>query len=659
MGYYIKYDEITNFNFTLNQVSQQINEGMSAILASLDAIIQMETFKGNTADSMKSYMQEVSYTLLVSAVSVLNELNTQFLLYKDGYASIDDNLHVQIQEEKLTALLNFFIPSLGAFGEVDMAVRSAVNSVNDIVALPSPNPAFVEDSYSHTKTLITGLREDVGIYESTHASQDFTLFREMLSTLNGLIGDVASKEEGAVNYCSKDILSSPHAQKLGQCLQTYGEKQEALQGKIAAATERENQRFELLTAEWAKAREEQGWLKTVMATLEVVGGVFTIVAAIGSMAASAGATAPLAVPGIIAGFGMVVHGRSNLVEGIQDIYYGSKGDPYTVAINPLRDIAVAYIFGEKNKQKVWDVFGTGCVAVGAVSSLGASAWASGLQASAKVVSTCPQAVNGAFVKGAAEVVTKAGITMAAGAGSGYLGKQVALARGASETVSDIVGLLSGVAGASAAGVGMSKWKWSYEPGSKGIPDGVCFVAGTPVTTMAGLRAIEEIGVGDKVTATNPETGQMAEKEVVQTYIRESNLLVHLWLDEEEIQVTPTHPFYVEGKGWVNAVELTMELTMEDRLVDCNGGVVSIQALRYNTLEKPMEVYNLEVADFHTYYVSESRVLVHNADYEGTGAPKPGKTGKVGDFSNIEGSSIDDVLSRIPENATRRELDRLQ
>lgn len=37
------------------------------------------------------------------------------------------------------------------------------------------------------------------------------------------------------------------------------------------------------------------------------------------------------------------------------------------------------------------------------------------------------------------------------------------------------------------------------------------------------------------------------------------------------------------------------------------------------------------------------------------APKKLGTGKVGDFSDIEGASIDDILSRIPENATRREL----
>jgi len=46
------------------------------------------------------------------------------------------------------------------------------------------------------------------------------------------------------------------------------------------------------------------------------------------------------------------------------------------------------------------------------------------------------------------------------------------------------------------------------------------------------------------------------------------------------------------------------------------------------------VYNLEVADFHTYYVSESRVLVHNADYEGTGVPS-----KAQDMTNqIKGNN---------------------
>ena len=44
----------------------------------------------------------------------------------------------------------------------------------------------------------------------------------------------------------------------------------------------------------------------------------------------------------------------------------------------------------------------------------------------------------------------------------------------------------------------------------------CFTAGTLVLTENGQKAIEDIQAGDKVYATNPETGESGYKEVLQT-----------------------------------------------------------------------------------------------------------------------------------------------
>jgi len=49
----------------------------------------------------------------------------------------------------------------------------------------------------------------------------------------------------------------------------------------------------------------------------------------------------------------------------------------------------------------------------------------------------------------------------------------------------------------------------------------CFVAGTLILTATGLVAIENIKAGDKVIATNPETFEVAEKTVLETYVRDN------------------------------------------------------------------------------------------------------------------------------------------
>ena len=55
----------------------------------------------------------------------------------------------------------------------------------------------------------------------------------------------------------------------------------------------------------------------------------------------------------------------------------------------------------------------------------------------------------------------------------------------------------------------------------------CFVAGTLVMAVAGMVVIEKIKSGDKVISTDPETMEISQKTVLETYIRENSKLIHL------------------------------------------------------------------------------------------------------------------------------------
>jgi len=60
-------------------------------------------------------------------------------------------------------------------------------------------------------------------------------------------------------------------------------------------------------------------------------------------------------------------------------------------------------------------------------------------------------------------------------------------------------------------------------------------------------------------------------------------------------------------GWTDAVELRAG----DMMLLLNGELVVVEQVQHEILESPVTVYNFEVEDFHTYYVSEISVLVHN------------------------------------------------
>ena len=134
----------------------------------------------------------------------------------------------------------------------------------------------------------------------------------------------------------------------------------------------------------------------------------------------------------------------------------------------------------------------------------------------------------------------------------------------------------------------------------------CFVAGTLVLTIDGNKPIEEIQAGDLVYSTDPETGESEYKEVVRAFRKESDVIIHIFVNGEEIETTPQHPFWVEDE-WVSA----KDLREGDVLTLADGTTAFITKTYGEQLDEPVIVYNFEVQDFHTYYVTDISILVHN------------------------------------------------
>jgi len=141
----------------------------------------------------------------------------------------------------------------------------------------------------------------------------------------------------------------------------------------------------------------------------------------------------------------------------------------------------------------------------------------------------------------------------------------------------------------------------------GLTSPYCFIAGTPVLTENGLMPIEEIKADQMVWAEDPETGERALKRVVRTFLNQKDELVHVQVNGETITSTTGHPFYVQGKGWVAA----KDLKVNDKLELQSGKDAFVEGIWFEKLAESVNVYNFEVEDFHTYFVGERCVLVHN------------------------------------------------
>ena len=166
----------------------------------------------------------------------------------------------------------------------------------------------------------------------------------------------------------------------------------------------------------------------------------------------------------------------------------------------------------------------------------------------------------------------------------------------------------------------------------------CFVAGTMILTAAGLVAIENVKAGDKVISTNTETLEIAEKSVLETYVRETTELVHLTINGELIKTTYDHPFFVKDAGFVSAGELYIG----DKLLDSNGNTLLVEDRKVEILDEPVKVYNFQVDDFHTYHVGENGVLVHNATDAYKALRKVSPSKEIRDAVNKDGKKVDPI-----------------
>lgn len=175
-------------------------------------------------------------------------------------------------------------------------------------------------------------------------------------------------------------------------------------------------------------------------------------------------------------------------------------------------------------------------------------------------------------------------------------------------------------------------------GSRGVRNTgarACSFIGSTVVLMAdgSHKPIKDVRVGDRVIATDPETGEHGARLVKQVFVHWDTVL-DLVVDGEVITTTEDHPFWsVTDQQFERADRL-----VRDEFVLARSGqpirVVGLDAKR----TRHGKVYNLEIEDVHTFYVGQSNVLVHNA----CGTPPPNLSpvgaGRKGAFNQAKRDS---------------------
>ncbi|MGD9647464.1 MAG: polymorphic toxin-type HINT domain-containing protein [Pirellulales bacterium] len=134
----------------------------------------------------------------------------------------------------------------------------------------------------------------------------------------------------------------------------------------------------------------------------------------------------------------------------------------------------------------------------------------------------------------------------------------------------------------------------------------CFLAGTLVATWTGPRPIESIRVGDSVLSQDIETGELAYKPVIGTTHGPPTPMIKLSLGDGDLYLTRGHPLWVPGQGW----RMPKELKPGDLLHTLDGPVALQEVIDW----AEAETFNLVVADYSTYFVTDRRLLAHDITF---------------------------------------------
>ena len=329
MEYKIQFEDITNVQKEISNSMAIWNNSINKLLKAIKNFSDDSSLKGETMDSIKVYLCEVHGTLLVSMQNLIQDYAYSFLLYKDGYYSIDSDLKAKLSEETFINLRKELSDSRNNFAnQIDLLI-STKNKVSDLISYSGNSHDTMIANYNFLISGLDTINNRIIAYEKLHQSQDLKLFKELLVSTRNFMENYSNKARDISSYQSGDLAKIDFAKDLAVAFENSNRYLSNRRDIIEEAQKRDKVRWEEILA---KERRNRG-IKNL-----IVGGL-TLLVGTGAIIATGGSGTPLVIAfaGKVFGTGTVAYSASNLTEAGQDTIYGSLGDNETRAINPIRD----------------------------------------------------------------------------------------------------------------------------------------------------------------------------------------------------------------------------------------------------------------------------------------------------------------------------------
>ena len=328
MGYNINYTDLRAFQNTVNLLIEGWKQNLQWVLEDINALINSDSYRGQAADSMRLYLQDVTGNITITLINILCEYSGKLNQYIQGFYAYDNGWQAVLNEDAMQAVMDTFSHIIQETMDSYDRIKDSMDSVSD--QLPSSlltQQAYVVSMIGERDSIYR-LRESVGEYDAAAGTEQPTLQEEVETLLQIIKQQVENPPCSVTGYTAE----------VWQATDTYGDLERIYNAShwyinshersILEAQQSYIDTLDRIQEDLSKERWEKGYELVMVSSASALSLVLSSgLLTTGTLTAETAALSTVAAAFVY----------SDYIEGVQEMYYGCVGDISSASVNPLKD----------------------------------------------------------------------------------------------------------------------------------------------------------------------------------------------------------------------------------------------------------------------------------------------------------------------------------
>ena len=328
MGYNINYTDLRAFQNTVNLLIEGWKQSLQWVLEDINALVNSDSYRGQAADSMRLYLQDVTGNITITLINILCEYSGKLNQYIQGFYAYDNGWQAVLNEDAMQAVMDTFSHIIQETMDSYDRIKDSMDSVSD--QLPSSlltQQAYVVSMIGERDSIYR-LRESVGEYDAAAGTEQPTLQEEVETLLQIIKQQVENPPCSVTGYTAE----------VWQATDTYGDLERIYNAShwyinshersILEAQQSYIDTLDRIQEDLSKERWEKGYELVMVSSASALSLVLSSgLLTTGTLTAETATLSTVAAAFVY----------SDYIEGVQEMYYGCVGDISSASVNPLKD----------------------------------------------------------------------------------------------------------------------------------------------------------------------------------------------------------------------------------------------------------------------------------------------------------------------------------